>query len=180
MRLQRTNRNRQYRQVKKNYHETEKYIHLTQDDRKQLALVLAKCISSWEFARLFAECIDKVHFDSAIAGKTIPEQSFEQVVSRFEFFLKNACTESQQQQYGILIHDNSVTVAKKHTDLMKKYHKSGTLWTHIDNIIETCVFSASCSLRYLWLPTEKEVLPNLSLKLTAISLARTAAVTARK
>lgn len=140
LRLQRSRRNTQYKQVKKNYRETDRYCHLTLDERRQLATDLARCVSSWSFARLFAECINKIHFDPAIVAKTIPEQSFEQIVSRFQLFLMSAFLESRQHEYGILIHDNNVTVARKHTDLMKNYHKSGTLWTHIDNIIETPLF----------------------------------------
>lgn len=41
---------------------------------------------------------------------------------------------------GLLIHDNNETVAKKHTKLMAKFHHKGTLWTKIDNIVETPLF----------------------------------------
>jgi hypothetical protein len=41
---------------------------------------------------------------------------------------------------GVVIHDNNQTVARKHTELMKSFHRSGTLWTTINNIIETPLF----------------------------------------
>ena len=44
------------------------------------------------------------------------------------------------QIYGLLIHDNNETVAKKHTLLMRDYHHSGTLWTKLNHIIETPLF----------------------------------------
>lgn len=42
--------------------------------------------------------------------------------------------------YGALIHDNNLTVAKRHTQLMQQFHRKGTLWTSINHIIETPLF----------------------------------------
>lgn len=86
LRLQRVN-SKQYKQTRKNYQKTDSYIHLTFDERRQLVKDLATCISQWGAARLFAECIDKVHFDPARAKKTVDEQAFEQVVYQFELWL---------------------------------------------------------------------------------------------
>ena len=47
---------------------------------------------------------------------------------------------TRQQNFGLLIHDNNLTVAKKHTMLMKDFHRNGTLWGRIKNIIETPFF----------------------------------------
>jgi Protein of unknown function (DUF3800) len=137
-RLQRSKNSKLYKQTKKNYQKTESYIHLSFDERRNLIKELAQYLSNWSFARLFAECVDKVHFDPNIARKTIDEQSFEQVVSRFEQYLQNI--QNTQSGYGLLIHDNNETVAKKHTDLMKKFHQQGTLWTNLQNIVETPLF----------------------------------------
>ncbi len=140
LRLQRSRKSGQYKQTKKNYKETNKYIHLAFDERKQLAIDLARCVSTWTFANLFSECIDKIHFSPTMTGKTVPEQSFEQIVSRFELFLKNAKADTSCDQFGLLVHDNNDTISRKHTALMKQYHKSGTLWTNVENIIETPLF----------------------------------------
>ena len=59
-------------------------------------------------------------------------------MSRFETFLH--ITGASQQNPGLLIHDSNETVAKQHTELMKSFHRRGTLWTHINNIIETPLF----------------------------------------
>jgi hypothetical protein len=50
---------------------------------------VAACIGNWGFARLFAECIDKIYFDPSKnkRNQKIDEQAFEQIVSRFEHFL---------------------------------------------------------------------------------------------
>lgn len=97
-------------------------------------------MSNWGYARLFAECIDKVHFDPMRTRCTVDEQSFEQVVSRFEQYLEHTGTTGEQRNYGLLVHDNNPTVAKKHTMLMRRFHQQGTLWTRIQRIIETPLF----------------------------------------
>ena len=139
LRLQRSQNRRAYRQQKKNFLHTMPYIHLTRDERHRLIREVAECVSQWGFARLFAECVDKLHFDPGRATQTIDEQAFEQVVSRFERFLGN--TESpEQKNYGLLVHDNNQTVARRHTALMRRFHQEGTLWTSIERIIETPLF----------------------------------------
>lgn len=131
-----------YRRIRKNYQKTADYIHLNYTERQKLIYEIAKCVSSWGFARLFAECIDKIYFDPSRATQTVDEQSFEQVVSRFEQYLKITEVPGKPGQscYGILIHDNNETVAKKHTNMMQRFHQTGTLWTKIVNIIETPLF----------------------------------------
>lgn len=139
LKLQKTNRTL-YKQTRKNYLKTESYIHLTINERKKLIEAIAKCISGWGFARLFAECVDKIHFDPTRTKRSVDEQSFEQVVSRFEHYLRINAQTHPTTSSGLLIHDNNTTVAKKHTDLMKRFHKAGTLWTSVQNIIETPLF----------------------------------------
>ena len=134
LRLQRTNR-RQFKQTQKNYRKTEAYVHLTLDERRKVITELAQLISSWGVARLFAECIDKLHFDPSMTDTTVHEQAFEQIVSRFEHYLQNISGD-----YGLLIHDNNQTVAKRHTELMKAFLRNGTLWTDIRYVIETPMF----------------------------------------
>lgn len=126
----------QYLQTKKTYRQTASYIHLTLDQRKQFIKEIAQTIGKWGFARLFAECIDKNFFIPSIAVAPIDEQAFEQVVSRFEQYLENIAGD----HHGILIYDNNITVAKKHTELMKSFHRKGTIWTKIPRIIETPFF----------------------------------------
>jgi hypothetical protein len=64
LRLQKSHtHNKQYKQVKKNYEKTKHYIHLTFKERRDFVMEVAKVIGDWGFARLFAECIDKIFFD---------------------------------------------------------------------------------------------------------------------
>lgn len=139
LRLQRSN-TKQYKQTRKNYLKTAAYVHLTLDERKRFIHEVAECVSRWGAARLFAECIDKAYFNPARMGKSIDEQALEQIVSRFQHFLQGTAARNPELAYGLLIHDNNETVAKKHTGLMKNYHQVGTLWADIQNIIETPLF----------------------------------------
>ncbi len=139
LRLQRSGNQRQYKQTKKNYRKTTDYIHLTRNERRNFINDIARCVSNWGFARLFAECIDKIHFDPMRSTQSVDSQAFEQIVSRFERYLENI-GEPPHRSYGLLIHDNNETIAKKHTRLMKSFFRDGTLWTNIANIIETPLF----------------------------------------
>lgn len=137
LRLQRqSSTNKQLKQTRKNYRKSANYIHLTDDERKEFVKEITIEIGNWGFARLFCECIDKGFFNPAIATATMGEQAFEQVISRFEQYLNN----SGEDKFGIIIHDNNETVTKKHTNLMKNFHSKGTLWTHINKIVETPFF----------------------------------------
>lgn len=137
LRLQKSNAIRAYKQTKKNYEKTEAYVHLTFQERQNLIAEMADCVSNWGFARLFAECIDKVHFDPQRAQTPVDEQAFEQVISRFEQYLQNTDDTNGQRNYGLIVHDNNETVKRKHTQLMRDFHRNGTLWTSIERIIET-------------------------------------------
>ena len=139
LRLQKSGNPKHYRQTKKNYEKTKDYIHLTFKERQSFIQEVAQCVSNWGFARLFAECVDKVHFDPSRSRYNLDEQTFDQIVSRFEQYLK-LISGKQQKNYGLLIHDNNETISKKHTQLMKVFHNNGTLWTQIENIIETPLF----------------------------------------
>ncbi|MCA1752852.1 MAG: DUF3800 domain-containing protein [Flavobacteriales bacterium] len=141
LKLQKSPNQKHYRQTKKNYKKSEAYTHLTRDERIDLLRELAESIGSWTFARIFAECIDKVHFDPSRASRSVDEQAFEQVVSRFEQYLQiRSKSTSNSHLYGALIHDNNDTVSQKHTELMQRFHSHGTLWTRINRIIETPLF----------------------------------------
>jgi hypothetical protein len=122
-----------HRQAKKNYEQTKAYIHLTYAERVSVVRDVADVVGSWGHARLFAECIDKTHFDPMRTKLSVDEQAFEQVVSRFQQYLSHTATTVAPdsttliRDYGVLIHDNNESVAKKHTQLMRQFHDSGLL-----------------------------------------------------
>lgn len=141
LKLQRSPNIKPYRTAKTNFQKTAAYVHLTFDERVNLTKEVADCIGNWGFARLFAECIDKTHFDpNRSNGRTVEQQAFEQVVSRFERYLQNMSSGLPQRAYGLLVHDNNQTVAKKHTQMMRDFHRQGTIWTGVSHIVETPFF----------------------------------------
>lgn len=141
LRLQKSQNKNHYKQTKKNYRQTEAYIHLSYSQRIEFIQELADLVGKWSFSRLFAESIDKVHFDPIRAQQTVDEQALEQLVSRFEQYMKIVSKSTNNEKlFGTLIHDNNDTVSKKHTELMKRFHRHGTLWTSINHIIETPFF----------------------------------------
>jgi len=140
LRLQRSGNSKLRKQTRKNYNKTEAYIHLTYDKRRELIVEIAQCIAGWGFARLFAECIDKIFFDPQKTHQTVDEQSFEQIVSRFEQYLQIIERSNPETRFGLIVHDNNETNARRYTELMKSFYKKGTLWTNIRNIIETPLF----------------------------------------
>jgi len=135
-------KSKQYKQTKKNFEKTKAYIHLTYDERKKFVFDVANTLASWNDVRLFAECINKLNFDTSLARLSVDEQAFEQVVSRFEKYLQifSHNPQCKSKHFGLLIHDNNETEAKKLTDLMKKFHHDGTFWTDLKNTIETPLF----------------------------------------
>ena len=89
LRLQRVKNPNLLKQTRKNYRKTKNYIHLTYGEREKFIKDIAKRISGWGFARLFAECVDKIYFDPNKNARNIEEQCFEQIVSRFEQYQKS-------------------------------------------------------------------------------------------
>ena len=124
-----------HREAKRNFEKTAAYIHLSHAERRQAVHDVARLFGSWGQTRIFAECIDKSSFVSNPKGNNIQESAFEQIVSHFERYLQDSNT-----GYGILIHDNNPTVARRHTDLMRRFLDSGTVWTNIERVIETPMF----------------------------------------
>jgi Protein of unknown function (DUF3800) len=136
--LQQGRRTKTYRTAKKTFAHSREYTHLTLGERRQLVQEVADIVSNWGYARLFAECVDKAHFDPTRTARTVAEQAFEQVVSRFEQYLESIT--DGDKIYGLLVHDNNETVDRKHTELMREFHRRGTLWTNVSHIIETPLF----------------------------------------
>lgn len=140
LQLQTGRNTKRLRQVKKTYRQTESYIHLTRPERREFIQKVADRIRSWGSARIFAECIDKTHFDPVRAHKGVAEEAFGGVVSRFDRYIHAIHADDERPSFGLLIHDNNDTVAKKLTALTKMFHQHGTLWTDDTRIIETPLF----------------------------------------
>jgi hypothetical protein len=147
LKLQAGNQSKTYRQMKKSYAHESPYVHLTLAERQELTASIADCVAAAGSARLFAECIDKLHFDPVRTGRSVDEQAFEQIVSRFEQYVRSTDEPSRDKRYGLLVHDNNQTVARKHTAMMRRFHQQGTLWTKVERLIETPLFVDSSLTR---------------------------------
>jgi len=129
------------KEAKKNHRKTEPYIHLTFAERRQVLVDLAKIIGDWNAARLFAEAVDKsVVCGSANRPYTPFEFAFRELVQRYEYFLRHRGKAISQDLIGMLVQDNNETMSRRLTEMMRRFHTSGTGWTEIDHIIETALF----------------------------------------
>jgi hypothetical protein len=122
---------KQERELLKNYRKTAEFVHLTRAERQQVIGELADVIGSWADGRLFIEAQSKRH----TGGSARFDFAFEQVVSRFDTFLKNSGGAN-----GLLVQDNNQTVELKLTEAMRRFHQMGTEWTKIGHVIETPLF----------------------------------------
>jgi hypothetical protein len=147
-------------QLKKVYRHTDPYIHLTLSERGRLAIDIAEAISKWDWAVLIASCIDKSIFISKTRRPDqVNEFAFADIIRLFAEFLKEAegfgsiaeggsDHKAPWSEYGLVVHDNNPTVARKHTQQMRfirEFH--GT----IDRIIETPLFVDSSLTRMIQL-----------------------------
>lgn len=108
------------------------YVHLTREERRQCLLDLADQIGRLGTMRIFAEAIFKPAFSSDLV--TPYEQAFEQVLTRYQAYLERS------DGMGIVVHDQNTTVAPRLMSLTRKFHKQGTLFRKIDNVVETPLF----------------------------------------
>lgn len=122
----------QTQSLKKNYIKTDPYVHLTRDERRKCLDELAALVGSWRDARLFADA----HWKRHVQGKDNFRFAFEQVVTRFNTYLRLAAGGG----LGLLVQDNNPTEASRLTQAMRDFHAEGTLFAKIDRVIETPFF----------------------------------------
>ncbi|MCY4100207.1 MAG: DUF3800 domain-containing protein [Rhodobacteraceae bacterium] len=130
------------KKYKRDFAKIEPYTHLTQQERKDFLEKISVAISKWDFARLFADCIDKNHFEPVRAGgRSVGEEAFDQIISRFNTYLRNKSSSTQEEQQGIIVHDNSPEIAAERMQMMRAFIDEGTRHLDtIDHVIETPLF----------------------------------------
>jgi hypothetical protein len=108
------------------------YTHLTRTERKACLEAAAQELASWPEVRIFGDAISKADF---MPGRYSPyELAFEQVVSRYQTFL------AKRGSLGLIVSDNNPTAAPRLTNLSRQFHKGGTMYKDIVNIVETPLF----------------------------------------
>jgi hypothetical protein len=96
--------------------------------------------------RLFSVVVDKALWFGRNPGKTgteLYEYAFEELVSRFDLFLRRRHAE-QQASKGLLIVDpcnSSLTAALKAA--LQRFQATGTRWANVYNVVETVLFLES-------------------------------------
>lgn len=123
------------RELRKNFAKTAAFLHLTHSERRELLRSVLSEVSSWSDCVLFAECTDKSAFGGRHPATPPFEEAFTQVVTRFHYFLNH------ENDYGMLVQDRNDTVAKRLTELMRRFHAAGNRYTsQIPRLIETPLF----------------------------------------
>jgi hypothetical protein len=128
---------KKFQNLKKAYKKTADYIHLTFEERRNCLRDLADLIGSWTDSRLFAEAADRDKFNLAMS---IYENAFSNVISRFDTFLVNFSRHENEELYGLVIQDQNESQSFRLTEMMKKFHSIGTVWTDQTRMIETPLF----------------------------------------
>lgn len=121
--------------LSKNYRKTEKYTHLTHDERLAILRAVADKIGSWGDAVLFADAQRKSAHAPTSSDSKILEHAFEQVVTRYHTYLTR-----HKIDVGILVQDQNETSARRLTELARSYHKKGTSWGTVGRLVETPLF----------------------------------------
>lgn len=123
----------------RNYRKSDRYVHLTRDERLAILRTLADMIGTWNDAILFADAQHKAAHPTTSRDDRILEFAFEQVVSRFHHYL-----ERSKIVPGILVQDQNDTASTRLTTLARRYHERGTPWATYTRIVETPLFVDSC------------------------------------
>lgn len=140
IRLAATGTRKQLESAKKNYRKSSAYVHLNWDERRRLLSQLADMIGQQEEITLFAEAIDKEFVYSGTHRRPPYEFAFTELIQRFEYFLRDRSEMQESPAFGLLVQDNNETVARRLTELMRRFHSEGTRWTEIEHIVETPMF----------------------------------------
>jgi len=129
-----TNTSNKLKSIKKEYRKTKKYIHLTIEERNEFISEIARAISNWYDSFTFAYCIDKSAFGMEPPKYPPYEEAFMMITTSFQRFLE------EKNEQGLIIQDNNENMKRRLHSLSKFFHKKGTLFTKLNNIVETPLF----------------------------------------
>jgi hypothetical protein len=131
------------------YKRTEPFIHLTRQERSRLLEDALELVGAHKGISLFGEAISKSH-PGVLDGNIDPVyQSFEQVVSRFDAFLKRHDDWKLQKSprrtidNGLLVLDRDYATEASLADQFKDYRKSGHPWGKMRHVIDIPFFTSS-------------------------------------
>lgn len=128
---------------------TEPFIHLTRLERSRLLESALDLVGAHNGIRLFGEAISKAH-PGVIEGHIDPvRQAFEQIVSRFDAFLKRRHEWKLQKSTrpsidnGLLVLDQDYSTESTIFNQFRDYRKSGHPWGKMNHVIDVPFFASS-------------------------------------
>lgn len=131
------------------YKETQPFIHLSRAERSQLLEDAISLVSSHNGIRLFAEAIDKRH-PQVVSGSVEPvRQAFEQVVARFDTFLRKKNSWKQEANpramidYGLLMLDRDPSTESSIDRLFRRFRDHGHSYGQLTHVIDVPIFASS-------------------------------------
>jgi hypothetical protein len=139
---------------KARYRDTDPFIHLTRLERSRLLNDAVDVIGAHDRIRLFAEAIHKDH--PTVARKDpgqLVEQAFEQVVSRFDTFLRKIDDTKRQQtgprsrvDYGLLIIDQDKSAEPIMESIFNVFRQRGHSFGPMTHVIDVPLFASSAKV----------------------------------
>lgn len=124
------------------------YSKLSKEDRSALlqdACALLKGLAGNEIA-LFTVVCDKQWWFKRNPGKSADDlylELFENLVSRFDMFLTRRRQEGQPSKGLIIADPRNSALSKALRQAVLQFHRSGTRWTELRNVIESVLFLES-------------------------------------
>lgn len=133
----------------KKYKRTEPFIHLTRQERSRLLEDALDLVGAHRGISLFGEAIRKTH-PAVTTGNVEPvHQAFEQVVSRFDAFLKRLDDWKLQKSprrlidNGLLVLDQDYTTEATILGQFRDYRRKGHPWGRMRHVIDVPFFASS-------------------------------------
>ncbi|HUY90967.1 MAG TPA: DUF3800 domain-containing protein [Pirellulales bacterium] len=133
----------------KKYKRTESFIHLTRQERSSLLEDALDLVGAHRGIILFGEAVLKAH-PGVAAGHIDPvRQAFEQVVSRFDAFLKRRddwklkMSPRRKIDNGLLVLDQDYSTEASIVNQFKDYRRRGHPWGKMQHVIDVPFFTAS-------------------------------------
>lgn len=148
------------------YKRTESFIHLTRQERSRLLEDALDLVGEHRGINLFGEAISKAH-PAVVGGHVDPVgQAFEQVVSRFDAFLKRRdewkLKKSPRRTIdnGLLVLDQDYSMEASIVSQFRDYRQQGHPWGRLLHVIDVPFFAASdrvCGLQLVdkFVPTRR-------------------------
>lgn len=132
------------------------YLHLTRLERSKLIEDALDIVGDHNGITLFCEAIDKKH-PSVINGTVSPLHiAFEQVISRFDSFLKRGYEKRNQDvgknnkpiltDNGLIVFDKDYSTEKSMTDAFDQFRRKGHTYGELRHVIDIPFFATSHSL----------------------------------